>query len=46
MTEYEGFSKQDLIDKKDALRKEFDDITKRQSEIIVETIQIDRLLDR
>ena len=45
MTEYEGFSKQDLIDRRDALDKEFEDNWKRNNEIDLEIHRINKLLD-
>ena len=43
-SEYEGFSKQDLLDRIGALNKEFDDNTIRQEQIRAEIERIIKLL--
>jgi len=45
MTEYEGFSKQDLIDRHDALQKEFFENSNRNMEIFKEARRIEKLLE-
>jgi len=44
LTDYEGFSKQDLIDRRDALDKEFEDNWKRNHEIDLEIHRINTIL--
>ena len=46
MNEYEGFSKQDLIDRRNALETELNETIRRKMEIWDEMDLIDKLLKR
>jgi len=45
LSNYEGFSKQDLLDRRDALEKEFEDNWKRNHEIDLEIYRINKLFE-
>jgi len=45
MTEYEGFSKQDLIDRLTALKSERSDIFFQDLEVSLEIFKIEKLLE-
>lgn len=44
-SEYEGFSKQDLKDRHDALKKEYFENSERNIEIFKEAMEIEKLLE-